>query len=111
MRRLFKAAILLGLLGGLAALGLILTDKKEDVTLAAAAGAEAVSAEHGALLLGLAGCVNCHTDKKEGAAPLAGGRALETPVGAEPVSATRDVGRSVFPGSAASPISGERNRV
>ncbi len=81
MRRLFKAAILLGLLGGLAALGLILTDKKEDVTLAAAAGAEAVSAEHGALLLGLAGCVNCHTDKKDGAAPLAGGRALETPFG------------------------------
>ena len=37
--------------------------------------------ERGAYLVRAAGCVACHTDKKAGGAPLAGGRALKTPFG------------------------------
>lgn len=50
--------------------------------LAGAASAHAqASAERGAYLAKAAGCVGCHTEDKEGAAPYAGGRALETPFG------------------------------
>ena len=41
--------------------------------------AEAVA--RGGYLLRAAGCVACHTDEKGGGAPLAGGRALESPYG------------------------------
>lgn len=37
--------------------------------------------ERGAYVLRAAGCVTCHTDEENGGAFLAGGRALETPIG------------------------------
>lgn len=37
--------------------------------------------KRGEYLAAAAGCVGCHTDKKEGASPYAGGRALKTPFG------------------------------
>lgn len=39
------------------------------------------SAERGAYVIRLAGCIACHTDSKNGGAELAGGRAFETPFG------------------------------
>ena len=77
--------ILLRLFLGGAAIGIVvfaalmLTDGKEDIALDA--DRALVTPERGELLLGLAGCVNCHTEPKDGAAPLAGGRALKTPFG------------------------------
>ena len=38
-------------------------------------------ATRGAYLIKAAGCITCHTDEKGGGAPLAGGRALQTPFG------------------------------
>ena len=38
-------------------------------------------AKRGEYLAKVAGCVGCHTEEKEGAAPYAGGRALKTPFG------------------------------
>jgi mono/diheme cytochrome c family protein len=43
--------------------------------------ARAGDAERGAYLLRLGGCVSCHTDERDGAPFLAGGRALATPFG------------------------------
>ena len=37
--------------------------------------------ERGAYVFAAAGCQTCHTDKKNGGAPLAGGRAIATPFG------------------------------
>ena len=37
--------------------------------------------ERGAYLVRAAGCIACHTDNKDGGAPLVGGRALKTPFG------------------------------
>ncbi|MES2561118.1 MAG: cytochrome c, partial [Pseudomonadota bacterium] len=37
--------------------------------------------QRGEYLAAAAGCVGCHTDKKDGASPYAGGRALKTPFG------------------------------
>ena len=42
---------------------------------------DASAVERGAYLIRAAGCVACHTDKKGGGVPLAGGRALKTPFG------------------------------
>lgn len=81
MRFLFKLAFGAALVGGLIFAGLLLTDGTEDVQIARPADPAAISVEHGELLLGLAGCVNCHTAKAKDAIPLAGGRALETPFG------------------------------
>ena len=39
------------------------------------------AAERGRYVFQAAGCLGCHTDKKGGGAPLAGGRALATPFG------------------------------
>ena len=39
------------------------------------------AAERGAYVFRAAGCFGCHTDEKNGGAPLAGGRALVTPFG------------------------------
>lgn len=50
------------------------------LTCTAGAFAQA-SVERGAYLAKAAGCLGCHTEDKEGAAPYAGGRALETPFG------------------------------
>lgn len=61
--------------------GLLLTDGLEDVEIARPSDPAAISAEKGELLLGLAGCINCHTAPEKGAPPLAGGRPLETPFG------------------------------
>lgn len=55
----------------------------------AAAGPSALAAEtppadavrRGEYVFNAAGCLGCHTDEKGGGAPLAGGRALETPFG------------------------------
>jgi mono/diheme cytochrome c family protein len=47
----------------------------------AAAESAAPSAERGAYVLAAAGCVECHTDKKNKGARLSGGRALSTPFG------------------------------
>ena len=79
MRRLLRLAVIAGAAGGLVVAALLLTDGVEPVEIARPADASLVSAEKGELLLGLAGCVNCHTAK--GAEPLAGGRALKTPFG------------------------------
>ncbi len=38
-------------------------------------------AEEGEYLARIAGCIACHTDAKQGGAPLAGGAAIETPFG------------------------------
>jgi mono/diheme cytochrome c family protein len=38
-------------------------------------------AQRGQYLIAAAGCITCHTEEREGAAPLAGGRALATPFG------------------------------
>jgi mono/diheme cytochrome c family protein len=51
--------------------------RAEDAT----AAASAPSAERGAYVLAAAGCVECHTDKKNKGALLSGGRALATPFG------------------------------
>jgi len=45
------------------------------------AGANAADIERGRYLLDAAGCLGCHTDKKNKGAVLAGGRALKTPFG------------------------------
>jgi mono/diheme cytochrome c family protein len=47
----------------------------------AVAGDEADAAARGAYVFHAAGCFACHTDVKNKGAPLAGGRALETPFG------------------------------
>ena len=39
------------------------------------------SSERGAVIFAASGCLGCHTAEDEGAVPLAGGRALETPFG------------------------------
>ena len=43
--------------------------------------ASAASADEGEYVFKLAGCLACHTDTADGAAPLAGGRGLKTPFG------------------------------
>ncbi len=47
----------------------------------AAGAAEPESAARGAYLAAAAGCDQCHTDRKNGGAPYAGGRALDGPQG------------------------------
>ncbi len=47
----------------------------------AAASGQNTSIERGEYLLHAAGCISCHTEDKNDAVPLAGGRALETPFG------------------------------
>lgn len=51
--------------------------------LAAAVPAPALSAplSHGEIVYRVAGCENCHTDRENKGAPLAGGRRLSTPLG------------------------------
>ncbi|MGF1610793.1 MAG: c-type cytochrome [Kiloniellales bacterium] len=44
-------------------------------------GAESEAARRGAAVFHAGGCYSCHTDSKNGGAPLAGGRALKTPFG------------------------------
>jgi mono/diheme cytochrome c family protein len=48
---------------------------------AAADSADPARVAHGAYVLAAAGCAFCHTDTKNAGAPLAGGRALDTPFG------------------------------
>jgi len=48
---------------------------------AATIAAQETSIERGEYLLHAAGCITCHTEDKDDAIPLAGGRALETPFG------------------------------
>lgn len=81
MRFIVKLIKYGALLGVLIVGGLLVTDFKESVKIERPADPAVASAERGELLLGLAGCVNCHTDTKEGSAPLAGGRPLKTPFG------------------------------
>lgn len=81
MRNLFKLAVMAAAAGLIVFVGLLVTDRKEDITLQKPSDPAAMSAERGELLLGLAGCVNCHTDVKNKGPVLAGGRALETPFG------------------------------
>ncbi len=76
--RLAGASVLIGLA---VFAGVLATDRVEPVEIERPADAAVVSAERGELLLGLAGCVNCHTEGTKGAAPLAGGRELKTPFG------------------------------
>ena len=54
------------------------------LAVAAAAGSamgQAGDAKRGEYLAKAGGCVGCHTEKKQGAVPFAGGRALKTPFG------------------------------
>lgn len=44
-------------------------------------GAQQGDAQRGEYLVSAGGCLGCHTEKKDGAVPFAGGRALETPFG------------------------------
>ncbi len=60
--------------GGPALAGLLLL-------LAATAGFAQGDAKRGEYLAKAGGCLGCHTEAKEGAAPYAGGRALKTPFG------------------------------
>ena len=46
-----------------------------------ARAADEAAVARGAVLFAAADCTACHTDEKHGGAPLAGGRALETPFG------------------------------
>ena len=46
-----------------------------------AAAQDQAAIERGAYIFAAGGCETCHTDKKNGGAPLAGGRALATPFG------------------------------
>lgn len=78
MAKLLKFCVLVGVL---VFLGLLVTDAPETVDYETPSDASLISAERGELLLGLAGCVNCHTAPDDGAAPLAGGRPLKTPFG------------------------------
>lgn len=48
---------------------------------AASISAQETAIERGEYLLHAAGCISCHTEDKDDAVPLAGGRALETPFG------------------------------
>ena len=48
---------------------------------AASALAEDGAVERGKYLLYAGGCISCHTEDADGAAPLAGGRAMESPFG------------------------------
>lgn len=81
MRILMKLVLGAGGLALAVVVGLIATDGKETVEIVRPDDPAAISAEKGELLLGLAGCVNCHTSTEDDAKPLAGGRALETPFG------------------------------
>jgi len=81
MRLVARFCVAAALIGLAALFVLLATDTVEEVRIARPDDPAVASAERGELLLGLAGCVNCHTAKGEGAAPLAGGRALDTPFG------------------------------
>ena len=80
-RTLFKLGLGLAAAGLIVFVGLLATDGKEEITLQKPSETAMMSAERGELLLGLSGCVNCHTDVKNEGPVLAGGRALETPFG------------------------------
>ena len=80
-RKLFKLGLALACAGLIVFVGLLVTDRTEDIVLQKPSDPAMMSAERGELLLGLAGCVNCHTDVKNNGPVLAGGRALETPFG------------------------------
>ena len=45
------------------------------------AAADETAIDRGEYLLRAAGCISCHTDIKNGGAPLAGGRSFKTPFG------------------------------
>ncbi|MGZ0188681.1 MAG: c-type cytochrome [Alphaproteobacteria bacterium] len=81
MRTLIQLIVLGGLIGILAVIGLLVTDTTETIEISGSTDRAMVTAERGELLLGLAGCVNCHTAPAKGSAPLAGGRELKTPFG------------------------------
>jgi len=51
------------------------------VTPVLVAAADAEQVKRGEYIFRAAGCYGCHTEKKDGAIPLAGGRALKTPFG------------------------------
>lgn len=51
------------------------------VALATTAGHAQTAVERGAYMIKAAGCTTCHTNSKDGGAPFAGGRALNTPFG------------------------------
>ncbi len=81
MRFLLKTALAVAFVGAVIFGALLVTDRPETVEITSPDDPSVVTAERGELLLGLAGCVNCHTAPGKDAAPLAGGRALETPFG------------------------------
>lgn len=54
---------------------------QQDGAASEAAPLEDPAVERGRYVFQAAGCLGCHTDKKGGGAPLAGGRALVTPFG------------------------------
>jgi mono/diheme cytochrome c family protein len=68
-RQIVAAALVLFCLGAARPLG------------AADPPADGSAAERGAYVIRAAGCIACHTDKKNGGAALVGGRALKTPFG------------------------------
>jgi mono/diheme cytochrome c family protein len=62
----------------------------------AARAADQAAIARGAYLAAAAGCDQCHTDAKNGGAPYAGGRALQTPFGAIPTpNITPDVATGI----------------
>ncbi len=79
--RFLKAICGLAGVAALAVMGFVLLDTPEPVTIARPDLSRSELADRGEALLGLAGCVNCHTAKEEGAEPLGGGRPLKTPFG------------------------------
>ncbi len=60
---------------------LLLPSHGEVVILPGLASTQPGMVEKGAYVVRAAGCISCHTDRKHGGAPFAGGRALATPFG------------------------------
>ena len=81
MGRIARRGFLMILLGVLGIFIFAAIGFPKNVKINYPADTSLVSKEHGEFLLGLAGCVNCHTDPKTKEAELAGGRELKTPFG------------------------------
>jgi len=79
--RIARLSIVFIALCTLAFVGFLAIDSKENVEITHALNPALTSAERGEFLLGLAGCVSCHTEPTRKEAQLAGGRELKTPFG------------------------------
>jgi mono/diheme cytochrome c family protein len=81
MGKIAHRGFLLTLFGVLVVCTFVAVDFPKNVKINYPTDTSLASKEYGEFLLGLAGCVNCHTDPKTKEAQLAGGRELKTPFG------------------------------